>query len=443
MLDYVTRFFSHFLRSQQDDSDSERKTLRIGYGVIFMVFGLFGTWAVLAPLGSSANASGTVQVEGNTKQVQHLEGGIVSKILVANGDSVSVNQPLILLDTTEAMAELRIVEGRLWAQQALLDRLISERDDHLQVSFSSYLIETEDTRAQQAMASQATIFAARRADILGEADVLEQRIAQLEQQQLGLTSVKAAKRTVIDSMNSEAADLAGLLEEGYVDKQRLRALERSIASELGALSDLDAKSASLSVAISETRLKIVQVEKRYKLQVVDELNRAQDGLFDLQQRHQVIKDRVERSVIKAPISGTVLSLKPNITGAVVNPRQELLSIVPEGGRFVISARLSPQDIDRVHLNQEAEVKFSLFKDAYSVTGHLVLISADALVDSVTGASYYDVKVELLAEDLKFLDAYTLVPGMPAQVMIRTGTRTLLSYIVSPLEHLFSNAMTED
>lgn len=423
--------------------DSDRRARQLGYAIVLLMFVGFGGWAVFAPLESAARGVGTVQVEGNRKPVQHLEGGIVDKILIANGDYVVAGQPLLTLDATQLMAEQSIVQGRLWAKRATVDRLLSERDGLERVTFSDALLPLTDERAVTAKASEQALFEARRADRLGEVAVLEQRITQLKQQVEGSKAVVDAKTKIADSLRVEIEDLSVLLEEGYVDKQRLRQLDRSLAETLGEIADLRAQIAAANVAAEEAQLKILQLSKRFITQVVDALTITQDELFDLEQRHRAISDKVVRATVRTPVSGYVMALKPNATGAVVGSGEPLLEIVPDVEKLVVDVRMSPMDIDRIRIGQEAEVRFAVFKDSYTITGELVKISADAMVDEANGSTYFEAKVELFENDMALLGDYALVPGMPADVLVKTGSRTLLGYITSPLSRMFENALIED
>ena len=428
-----------------DDSvlDSDRDTRNFGYLVLCSLLGGFILWAGIAPLESAVRGQGTVRVEGNSKPIQHFEGGIVSQILVESGDYVRENQPLIMLDATQAEAEQRIIEGKLWTKRALVDRLISERDDLELVVFQPWLEGELDERAQLAIQSELALFATRRADRLGEIKVLEQRIAQLERQISGTRSVVIAKEQVAASLRNEKEDLEILLKDGYVDTQRIRQLERSLAESLGELADLNAQIAAAMVAIEETRLNILQLNKRFKTQVVDSLTKAQEDFFDMQQRLLVVNDRLARMVITAPASGFVLGLQPNVVGAVVRAGEELMAIVPDIDKLIIDVQLSPMDMDRISIGQDAEVRFAVFKDAYTVTGRLIKVSADSLTDKISGLPYFEAKVELDPEDVGLLKGYTLIPGMPADVLIKTGSRTFIGYLTSPLQRMFENSLIED
>jgi epimerase transport system membrane fusion protein len=411
--------------------DTERNIRRIGYGVVLCLVAVIFIWGTVAPIQSAALAPGIVQVEGKRKPVQHLEGGMIAEIPVANGESVEAGQPLLMLDTTRTLAEREILQGRLYNQQAAVDRLQAERDNLSKVAFSAMLVDASslDSRALSAISSERALFSARSADRLAEEAVLVSK-------RKGLVLVMGSKQVVEESLRQEITDLQELLDEGYVDKQRLRELERSRTQTLGELADLE-------VSIEETGLRISQLQTRFKKEVVDELAMTLEALYDIKQQFAAAEDKVQRATIRAPIAGTVLNLIPNTIGAVIRSGETLLEIVPNIDNLVIDARVSPMDIDRVSIGQAAEIRFSVFKDAYMVSGVLTRLSPDRLVDQETGMPYYSAEIKLLEEDLFLLDGMSLVPGMPAEVLIKTGQRTMLGYVTSPMSRTFSRSLIED
>ena len=384
-----------------------------------------------------------VQVDGNRKLVQHLEGGIISEIYVSNGDRVQLDEALIRIDSTTADAEKNIIEGRRWQKRALLDRLLSERDELSSIKFSPWLLKIEDPRAKVAIENEIAVFEARLATRQGETDVLLQQIQQLQSQIAGLTSVHKAKDNMRISYRAELSDLNELLLNGYVDKQRIRELERTLAQLLGEMEEITTRLAAAEVKIVELRLKITQQEKRFKTEVVDTLSSSHEQFYDLEQQLRALIDRLARTVIRAPADGEVLGLKQHPSGAIIKPGEEIMAIVPDVQDLVIDTRLSPMDIDRLRVGQEAEVRFAVFKDAYTVTGTLDTISADHLIDEMSGQPYFQAKVRLLPQDLNLLGGAELVPGMPADVLIKTGTRTFVGYLTSPLRRMFENSFIED
>ena len=409
----------------------ERSLRYVGYAVILLLLVIIFIWGAVAPIQSAALAPGIVQVEGKRKAIQHLEGGMIAQIVVTNGEWVEADQPLLILDTTRTQAERDILQGRLYNQQAAVDRLRAERDNLPEVAVSAVLIEARslDGRARDAISSERALFAARLADRLAAEAVLVS-------QRTGLELVMDSKQVVEESLRQEITDLQDLLAEGYVDKQRLRELERSRTQTLGELADLE-------VSIEEAGLRISQLRTRFKKDVVDELAVTLENLYDIKQKFTAADDKVQRGTIRAPVEGTVLNLIPNTIGAVIPYGETLLEIVPIIENLVVEARVSPMDIDRVSIGQEAEVRFSVFKDAYLVSGVLTRLSPDRLVDQETDIPYYSAEIKLLEDDLYLLDGMSLVPGMPAEVLIKTGQRTMLGYITSPMNRTLSRSLIED
>ena len=423
---------------------SDRLPRLVGIAIVLVVFGGFGLWAVLAPLDAASLAPGVVTVKSYRKTVQHLEGGIVSEILVTDGQMVEQGQPLLILDSTQLSAELGILKGQYFTTRAMESRLSAERDYLEEVIFADDL-DLEDVRATEAIRNELQIFTARRDDRLGEIEVLEQRIIQLESQIEGLRALINSKEEIISSFDEEVEDLAELLIEGYVDKQRLRDLQRSRSRSIGEVADHRAAVAQAEVQIGETRLQILQLNKRFTTEVVDQLAEVQAKVYDLRERISAIEDRLRRTVIEAPVAGIVLGMNTHTVGGVVQSGKPLLDIVPDLAELVIDARVPPMDIDRVAIGMEATVRFSAFKNATTPTihGRLIKISADRLVDEQTGNPYYLARVELTEEGQESLGSLVLVPGMPADVLIKTGERTLFDYLVQPASNALARSLIED
>ncbi len=423
---------------------SDRAPRRIGLLILAIVFGGFGLWAVVAPMDSAALAPGVVTVKSYRKTVQHLEGGIVSEILVTDGQLVEQGQKLLVLDDTQARAELGILRGQYYTVRAMERRLVAERDSSGVVEFPVTL-NVKDARAREAVRNEEQIFEARRSDRLGEIEVLEQRIIQLESQIEGLQALVASKDEIVSSYSEEVADLSELLAEGFVNKQRLRELQRNRSRSIGEVADHRASIAQAEVQIGETRLQILQLNKRFITEVVDQLAESQARVYDLRERISAIEDRLRRTVITAPVAGIVLGLNTHTIGGVVRPGESLLDIVPELAELVVDARVSPMDIDRVSVGMEATIRFSAFKNATTPTifGVVTKISADRLVDEQTGIPYYLARVEVSEEGREKLGSLLLVPGMPAEVLIKTGERTLFEYLVQPARNAFARSLIED
>ena len=425
---------------------SDRKPRTIGLIILLVSFGIFGTWAALAPLESAAIAPGVVTVKGNRKTVQHLEGGIVKEILVSDGEKVDEGQPLLILDKTQFGAELGVLRGQYFTELARENRLVAEREDNPSVEFSRDL-KVGDARAEEAMENQIQIFEARKSARDGEQEVLEQRISQLESQIEGLDALVATKQELIASFEEEIADLTELLDEGFVEKTRVVELRRSLARTRGEIAEHQASIAQARMRIGETRLEILQLNKQFKTEVVNELAATQAEVFDLKERITAIEDRVERTVMRAPVSGTVLGLNAHTIGGVIQGGTPILDIVPENQELIIEARVKPGDIDSVEAGQTANIRFSAFsrRTTPMVEGKVTKVAADRLVDEQSGQAYYPTTVEVTKEGLQTetLAGLTIVPGMPADVLIKTGQRTLLQYLTQPARDAMALSLKEE
>ena len=428
----------------------DRRFRWLGILIVLIVFGGFGTWAFLAPLSSAAHAPGVIAVESYRKTVQHLEGGIVKAIGVRDGQAVAKDQILITLEDTQPRGQLEVYRGQYFITLAREARLIAQRDGLGAVQYPPELLENQkEDRVHDAIRVQNQTFRARRAAQDGEIGVYQQQIGQLQAKASGIRSQKASRDELVGSFRGELEDFRSLLREGYAEKQKVRELERNLANTEGQLGELVSNLAATDLQISETKLKILQLNKEMQREVAKELAEVQAQLFELREKMQAVKDTVARTVIRAPHAGTVLDLTVHTLGAVIKPGAKLLDIVPQGERLIVEAKVSPIDIDRVRAGQTAEVRFSAFKmrDTPRIDGKVLALSADRLIDESDPqkSPYYLARVEITPEGLKDLarQKLDLLAGMPAEVLINTGERTLFDYLVDPIKHSMARAFIED
>ena len=426
-------------------ASSDQRYRLIGMLVVFATFGVFGGWAALAPLESAALAPGVVTVKDSRKTLQHLEGGIVEEILVAEGGAVRAGDPLVRLDTTQLEAERSQLRGQYVSLQALEARLLAERDSVGAVVYPAEFAAMRDARLDAAIASQNAVFNARRDATAGEREVLEQRIEQLSSQSDGIRAVRASNARLLESFETEIRDLRRLQEQGFTGKQRLTELEREQASLMGENAEALSRISGNEIRIGETRLQIIQLDRHRHTEIVNELETVQARLYDLGERLRALEDRLARGVIRAPVSGVVLGLAVHTVGGVVRPGTSLMDIVPEQLQLVIDAEISPQDIDRVRAGDRARIRFSAFKSATTLVaeGTITNISADRLLRESGGAPYYLAQVEVDPASLARMPHVRLLPGMPAEVLISTGTRTLLQYLLQPASNVIARSLIED
>lgn len=419
-------------------------TRRIGYAILFVTFGLFGSWATFAPLDSAALATGVVTVKNYRKTVQHLEGGIVKAIHVRDGDQVQAGDVLLELDGTQTLAELEMVRSQLIAAQAQEARLRAERDEADSITFAAGA-DASDRRITEAQQSELQVFSARRNARLGEIGVLQKRVVQLNEQIQGLKAVIAGKTNEASSYAEEVDDLSALLKEGFADKQRLREQQRNVVRLNSEIAELQSTIVRTRLQIGETELQIMQLNKDFVAEVVGKLSEVQTLIFDLSERLTAMNDRAQRIRVRAPESGMVLDMQVHTVGGVIAPGTPLLDLVPATEDLVIEAQISPIDIDRIAIGKLADVRFSAFNSATTpvIEGVLTHVSADRLVDQQTGVPYYLGRIELTPQGRQTLGSLTLLPGMPAEVLINTGERTLLNYLVQPATNALARSMIED
>jgi epimerase transport system membrane fusion protein len=420
----------------------------IGYFLVIVMFGFFGAWSLLAPLGSAALAPGSVTVEGYRKTVQHLEGGIVKSINVRDGDNISKGQILLELEDTSSRAQLETLRGQLFSALAKEARLIAERDNKTNVSYPELLTQAhEDKRADENIRIQNQSFTIRNRSRFGEIGILKEQRSQLLAKIEGIKAQKDSRNNLANSFTKELTDFRAMLKEGYIEKQTVTELERRLAQAQGDEGDFSANIATAQTQISEIALKILQIDKDFQREVIDELSKTKNELSELREKTQWLTDTVTRTIIKAPEAGMVLGLTVHTIGAVIPPGGHLLDIVPQEESLIVEAQVSPMDIDRVHIGQTTNVRFSSFKNAITpkIDGHLIRLSADRLVDEKTQNSYYLARIEVEKTGLKELAdrGLILLPGMPAEVLINTGDRTFFEYLMQPISNIFARSLIED
>ncbi len=429
-----------------DDTMGVGVPILLGFIIVFLFFGVFMGWAAWAPLGSAAIAQGSVGVEGNRKTIQHLEGGIIDKILVRDGDKVKAGQVLVKLSATQATASLQLVRGRRIAALVREARLIAERDETTDIQFPDGLKSLQkDPKVAESVMGQLNIFNARRQSQAGQVAILNQRIAQYNEEVKGLKGQISAENRQLELIADEIKDVSGLVEKGLAQRPRLRALQRNAAEIEGSRSQNQAKIAQVGQAVAEARLQIIELKTTTLNEVVQELRDVQSELFELAEQERAAADILRRTEVVAPNDGIIVNLQVHTSGGVIAPGASLLDIVPANVRLIVEARVDPGDIDVVQIGLPAQVRFPAFsqRTMAPVEGRVVRVSADSLTDERTGTSYYLVRVAIEDDLPTKLKGAELYPGMQAEVMITTGERTALDYFFKPISASLNRAFRED
>ena len=427
------------------DQLGTRRVVLVGTIIVLIFFGFFGAWAVFAPLDSAAIASGTLAVENNRKVVQHLEGGIVKEILVRDGDAVKAGQPLIRLVGIQPRAQLQLIRGQRNALLARAARLRAERDGNAGLSFPEELTaQGDDPRVQESMLGQLNIFEARRDAIEGQRQILGQRVAPFREEIVGVQAqIRSADEQLV-LIEDELTGLQTLFAKGLTPKSRLLALQRRKAEIQGERGQNLSAIARAKQNITEAEIRIFELRTEQVSEVVSELREVETELLDLQERLGAAEDVQRRTDVISPADGVVVDMQITNVGAVIQPGERLLDVVPGNEKLVIDARVTPTDIDVVHPGLPAQVRLVAFNQRITPTveGTVASVSADRLIDEATGESYFTARIEISNPDDPTLDGLVLLPGMPAEVLIRTGERTLLQYLVSPVQQSFTRSLTE-
>ena len=414
-----------------------RRPVRAGVLVVVLFFGGIGWWAASAPLAGAAIAPGVISPDGSRRVVQHLEGGIIREILVSDGSRVRAGDPLIVLEDVQARAGFDALEARFHTLAATQARLLAEQSAAASVSFPAWLIEatSNDPTALEAMVAQRALFDTRAKALEDRKDILRRRIEQLREEIAGLEAQIVADSRQIALIDEEIQDVEQLYRKGLERKSRLLALQRARTDIHGNRAERRARIARAQQAIGETELQIIAQDTAQLEAVNEEASQIQVELAEVEQRLAASRDVLQRTLISAPVDGTVVALRFRTPGGVVRPGEPVLEIVPDNEELLIDARLSPMDIDVVRAGLPARVVLPAFQQRHmpQIEGRVRQVSPDAIADAQTGQRFFAVRVEIDRDRLAALaPALELTPGMPAEVYITTGEHTALDYLLGPL-----------
>jgi HlyD family type I secretion membrane fusion protein len=428
-------------------STNPRPIIITGLVLIIVFFGGLLAWAAFLPFYGAVIAPGTVKVSENKKVVQHLEGGIVDKIFVREGDYVEKGDVLISLKGAQINAAVSLHRGRLLAELALAARLEAESVMAHKVVWPDELVRAkEQTTAQEAMDKEGRVFASRRADVLGKVSLYNAQIDQLKKQIQGAKAQLAAEKEIIVTLEDEIAAKADLLRDKYIDKSQVLELRRRLSTSKGRAGSLEHSIAESAQRIDEFKLRIVDLKNTYRENALAELSGVSDEIFQIREQLRPMYDAKKRLDIKAPISGTVINTTVHSeSSSVIRPGEPLLEIVPEGARLLIEANLRPDEITKVHEGQHTDVTLTAFdrRSTPRLPGVVDYVSADQISRETPAGtmSYYVVHVVVDKEELEKAGAY-LYPGMPAVCYITTERRTILSYLLEPFMNMADEALRE-
>lgn len=436
-------------RGQNPAIASVYAPLRAGIVAVTAIVLITLIFGVLAPLDSAAIAKGTVVVMSKRKTVQHLEGGIVKKILVEEGQLVKKDQPLMELSDVAPKANREMVQQELRVERAAESRLLALQNN-TKLSFPDELQEAAETAPEllRAIQTQTELFKTQQEAQNGKLKTLKQRIAQLQEEILGLEAQVSSADGQLKYTQEEIASVSSLLKEGLATKPRLLALQRQAEELRGGRGQNVAQIAKARQAITESELSVINQQNDFASDIARELHDVRSKIADYEEKLHVADDVMARTTVLAPTEGVVTGLKYHTIGGVVPPGAPIMDIVPQTDTLIIEVHIQPTDIDVVKQGLNARVIFPAYKARRMPLFHgtVTQVSADAFNEQLGAQtiSYYTARIEVDGKQLHALpNTISLTPGMPADVYIRTGSRSFIGYLFAPLSDSMEHAFKEE
>jgi HlyD family secretion protein len=422
-----------------------RRSAIIGTSMIGLFGGTIGLWAATATLSGAVVAGGQFVVDSSIKKVQHSQGGIVGELKVRDGDRVAEGDLLIRLDETLTRANLQVVSKQLDEFLGRQARLEAERDGASEVKTpEEFADRLNEPAIAKIVASERTLFQARRAARDAQKDQLKKRIAQSQDEIVGLKAQQMAKVREASLITEELKGVRELYEKNLVQLPRLNALERDAASIEGQRGQLIAAIAQAESRIAETSFQIIQIDEQMRAEAMQELREIQGKIAEYTERRVAAEDQLKRVDIRSPSAGFVHQLNVHTVGGVISPAEPVMYIVPVNDSLDLEARVLPNEIDQVAVGQQATVRVhaSNQRSTPELQGTVTRISADVSRDQQTGASFYTIRVGLPADEIKRLGHLKLMAGMQAEVFVQVNERTPFQYLIKPLEEQVARAFRE-
>ena len=442
-----TDVISHDVTPLEVNTDA-RGYSRFGWALILLGVGGFGLWASLAPLDKGVPMSAVVAKESNRQSIQHLSGGTIKEILARDGDVVKKGQVLVRMNNVLVSSQAETTRAQYITSRLAEARLLAERDGKKELTFPPELAAyKDDPRVVEGFALQKQLFTSRRAALDSELAAYDENIAGLKIQSQGLDESRESKKVQLDILKEQLVNMRDLAKEGYVARARLLDLERTYAQVNGAISEDIGN-------IGRSRRQITELTLRRMQRTQDFQKEVRSMLADTQREAEALSSRVTgqdydlaNADVKAPVDGTVVGLAVFTPGGVVGPGAKMMELVPTDDPLVVEGQLPVNLIDRVHNGMPVELIFSAFNANRTphIPGVVTQVSADRTVEERTGVAYYKVRARVTPEGLKLIAHKKLAiqSGMPVEMFVKTGERTLMSYLLKPIYDRAKTSLSED
>lgn len=429
-----------------DVNTDARAYSKLGWLIVLFGVGGFLLWATFAPLDKGVPMSGMVAKESNRKAIQHQTGGTVSEILVKDGDAVRAGQVLVRMNDVQTKSQADITRSQYFTARAAEARLLAERDGNPTIAFPPSLAENKsDPRVSEVISLQSQLFSSRKLAIQNELGALAENIAGLKLQLRGLEESRDSKKEQLALIRSQLEGMRDLAKDGYVARNRLLEVERTFSQINGAISEDIGNIGRAQRQVLELNMRRIQRTEEYQKEV-----RAQ--LIDSQKESEALGARMtaqdfdrNNSDIKSPVDGTVVGLAVFTRGGVVGPGFKLMDIVPENDVLVAEGQLPTNLVDKVHTGLKVDLIFSAFNanSTPHIPGIVTSVSADRLIDEHSGQPYYRVRAQVTPAGAKMAAKLDIRPGMPVEIFVKTGERTMMSYLLKPVFDRAKTSMTEE
>jgi protease secretion system membrane fusion protein len=428
-------------------SSDTRAVARTGMLVLTLGFGGFLLWAGLAPLDEGVPTQGMVTLDTKRKTVQHLSGGLVKEVLVQEGQQVKEGQPLLRLDGAVAKANFEAVRQRYLGYRAMQSRLFAEQAGNGVINFHPDVkAAMNDPLIQQQVSTQQQLIQARRAALAADLQGIEESMQGLKEQLGSYQNILVQRRSQLALLTEELTNTRGMVKEGYAPRNRQLELERMVAESNASIADLTGNSLRISRQVAELGQRSLARKQEYRKEIESQLADVTREVQSDAEKFVAVTADLDRMEIKSPANGQVVGLTLQTVGAVLQPGQKLLDVVPDQQTLLLEAHIPPHLIDKVQAGLMADIRFNSFAHSPQlvVDGKVMSVSGDLLSDPQQPQySYYLARVQVTPEGIKTLGARQMQPGMPAEIVIKTGERSLLTYLLHPLTKRMAASMKEE
>ncbi|MDF2466740.1 MAG: HlyD family type secretion rane fusion protein [Ramlibacter sp.] len=419
---------------------------RIGLWALGIGFAGFLIWAAFAPLDEGVAAQGMVAIDTKRKAVQHLTGGLVKEVLVREGENVKEGQVLIKLDEATARANNEASRQRYLSLRAMQARLLAEQSGSRTITYHPDLVAgSADPLIKSQMMTQEQLLASRRAGLAADLQSLNEQIQGQEASIRAYDSMQESRKSQLALLNEELKNTRGLVAEGYAPRNRQLELERAVAEANASMAELIGNSLRARRSIGDLRQRAISRQQEYRKEIETQMADVSREVLAEAEKYRALQNDLARVEIKAPATGQVVGLTVQTSGGVIQSGQKLMDIVPNDEPLLLEARVQPNFIDRVHAGLPVDIRFSAFAHAPTmvVDGKVLSVSGDLLTDPANNVSYYLARVTVTPEGLKKLGNRQMQPGMPTEVIFKTGERSLLTYMLGPLTKRMAASMKEE